>query len=1290
MKLIGWNCQGLGRPSTIRSLYNLLKAENPDILFIMETKSKKAAIEKIARKRNFQNFSTVDPIGTSGGLALLWKDTVTLSVLTAETNFIDAEVTSVDSPAFYLTCVYGDPVRHRRRVVWDRISALNHQGSRWLCYGDFNSYLSWHEKEGGARSTSHDGEIFRDFLSSCDFLDLGFNGSVFTWNNRRKGAANIRIRLDRALCNAAWRQVFDNASIFVKPAVCSDHCPILVDTEGGIVRGKRPFRFESMWTLHEDCKNAASRAWSIPVSGPASKQTLLKIAHCKEVYKKWNAEVFGNIYESIKSIKDELSHIQGLPSSLYSQERESELQKLLDVQLQREEEMWRQKSRLDWIKGGDKNTSFFHVTTLRRRHRNMILKLKAPSGEWSFSPTEVSNILCNHFQDLYSSEPINNNALTSVLDAVQPVVTDELNLTLCSAPREEEIRAALFRMAPLKSQGPDGLPPIFFQKYWEMVKVDLVALVEEFFSMGQIPKDLNKTFICLIPKVNAPDCAEQFRPISLCNIAFKIITKLIADRLSGALDQIISPSQSAFIPNRLISDNVLVAHELFHYIKKQKKGKEKFLALKGIRQGDPISPAIFILCSQALSAVIKKAEVEGNIKGVRVRHRSEPITHLLFADDCLLFSRINLQEVNSLKDCLDLYCNATGQAINLKKSSLTFSPNTHDRIKRWFSRILKVKNGDGPAKYLGLPTHFGVAKKDVFNDIKERTLSKLQGWKGKLLSHAGKEVLIKSAVAPMGDSEENKRVHWMSWQRLCKPKSRGGLGFKDSKFQNRALLAKVAWRLWSSPNSHWAKFLKSIYFPQCDFLDARVGNLPSWGWRSLLVGREVLLEGLIWRVGNGEKIRIWEDRWVPSLPNGRLQSLEPEGCSLIVVADLIDQDNRSWNVNLLHSLFSASDVAAILKIPLSLNPAEDKRYWSASRDGRFSVKSTYKLLIKKEEEEASARASSSRYRLWEHTPEERVCNEAIASGDGLKARQINIDSSCSRCGAHSELGDHILFDYPFARSVWFGSPLQFHPPVDGPCLKDWIQSWNIWFKQDKKIATESLSRASFICWYLWCVRNDQVFNGKVWTPLDVLHTAEMAYQEFFNAALKSNALSETGVIGSMPGSRFNGSQWSPPPVGVVKVDCDAAFIKDTAKGGLGVIFRDHTGAVLRARSIPIMLSSVIHGEIMAIRSALLLALDLGYKNLVVVSDSRDAILFIEGSKSPSWEMEGLVDDVVNLKSSFSSISFSFVPRAMNIVSDALARKALSLGCVTDWPNSIRWLQDLYGNEVTGCTPLFHQ
>ncbi|XP_043714817.1 uncharacterized protein LOC122663178 [Telopea speciosissima] len=327
----------------------------------------------------------------------------------------------------------------------------------------------------------------------------------------------------------------------------------------------------------------------------------------------------------------------------------------------------------------------------------------------------------------------------------------------------EDIRLALFAMAPLKPPGPDGLPPMFFQKYWEFVKEDLFSLVVDFFKTGCIAKELNRTYICLIPKVGAPETADQFHPISLCNVAFKIITKLVADRLHGILDQLIASNQSAFIPNRLISDNVMVAHEMFHYIKKQKRGKQNFLALKhdmrkaydrlewnfvegmllrmgfnhfwvdrvmacittvsysllingfikgsitptrGIRQGDPISLTIFILCSQALTAVLKQAKAASALHG----------------------------EVNALKECLDLYCTATGQSINLQKSSLTFSPNTHTKFKRWFSRVLKVKYGDGPSKYLGLPTNFGVSKKVIFQDVQEKTINKLQGWKGKLLS----------------------------------------------------------------------------------------------------------------------------------------------------------------------------------------------------------------------------------------------------------------------------------------------------------------------------------------------------------------------------------------------------------------------------------------------------------------------------------------------------------------------------------------------------------------------------
>ncbi|XP_043700369.1 uncharacterized protein LOC122651103 [Telopea speciosissima] len=387
---------------------------------------------------------------------------------------------------------------------------------------------------------------------------------------------------------------------------------------------------------------------------------------------------------------------------------------------------------------------------------------------------------------------------------------------------------------------------------------------------------MNKTLICLIPKTRHLESADQFRSISLCNVTLKIATKLIADRLRGALDSIISPAQSAFIHRRLISDNILIVHEVFHYIKKRKKDWTKLFALKldmrkaynrldwrfveailsrlgfhhrwvqlvmecirsvsysllingstkvtinpscGIRQADPLSSALFILCSQVLSSVITAAEANGSIQGIRVRNRGPKMTHLLFADDCLLFGQANLQEVTTLKDCLELYCKASGQEV---KSSLTFSPNTHSSFKRWFSKIIKIPYDDGPSKHLGLPTEFGTSKAILFNDLKDKTLKRMQGWKQNLLSHAGKEVLLKSIAFYMsnfasshfkllssfhsqirkvttnfywGDSTNKNKIYWVSGSRLCRSKQKGGLSFKDPKLENQALLSKLAWRL---------------------------------------------------------------------------------------------------------------------------------------------------------------------------------------------------------------------------------------------------------------------------------------------------------------------------------------------------------------------------------------------------------------------------------------------------------------------------------------------------------------
>lgn len=228
---------------------------------------------------------------------------------------------------------------------------------------------------------------------------------------------------------------------------------------------------------------------------------------------------------------------------------------------------------------------------------------------------------------------------------------------------------------------------------------------------------------------------KDFRPISLCNVLYKLISKVLANRLKKILPDIISPSQSAFVPGRLITDNVLLSYELIHYLNSKRKGKEGLAAIKldmskaydrvewvflqnmlirmgfdirwvrlimncvtsvtykikvngeytpqillqrGLRQGDPLSPYLFILCAEGLSAMLQKAEKEGKIEGIKICREAPRVNHLFFADDSLILMRARAVDAAVLKHILQVYEDASGQVINRDKSSIFFSPNTNE------------------------------------------------------------------------------------------------------------------------------------------------------------------------------------------------------------------------------------------------------------------------------------------------------------------------------------------------------------------------------------------------------------------------------------------------------------------------------------------------------------------------------------------------------------------------------------------------------------------------------------
>jgi hypothetical protein len=535
---------------------------------------------------------------------------------------------------------------------------------------------------------------------------------------------------------------------------------------------------------------------------------------------------------------------------------------------------------------------------------------------------------------------------------------------------------------------------IFYKKFWDIVGEKVTEEVLGVLNGGPMPPDWNETCIVLIPKTTNPDCMKDLRPISLCNVVYKLVSKVLANRLKLILDDIISPNQSAFVPGRMISDNILLAYECTHYMKTKKQGKEGYAAVKldmskaydrveweflervmrklgfadrwvqlvmtcitsvnyqvkvngdateiiiperGLRQGDPLSPYLFLICAEGFSAMLHEAERKGSLKGIKLCKRAPSVTHLLFADDSLLLieaDRNSMQEVNRI---LSTYEACSGQVVNKEKSAILFSKNTKKEVKVDLMEQLNILREGFSGKYLGLPVYIGKSKAKAFQYLKEKVWKILQGWKQKLLSKAGKEILIKAVAQAIpvyamacfdltkslcdeissmigrywwSNMDKENKIHWVSWENMTKPKKDGGLGFGDLYYFNLAMLAKQSWRILKNSTSLCAQVLAAKYFPDRDLLNAEAKSGISYCWRSILKGIQVLKNGIIWRVGDGYNINIWTDPWLPR-DSSRMVKSRRGNQLLTKVAELIDPISHSWDLQLIQQTFNLEDAKII-------------------------------------------------------------------------------------------------------------------------------------------------------------------------------------------------------------------------------------------------------------------------------------------------------------------------------------------------------------------------------------------
>ncbi|WZZ26944.1 hypothetical protein YC2023_010345 [Brassica napus] len=604
---------------------------------------------------------------------------------------------------------------------------------------------------------------------ACKIREMRFKGNSLFWAGKRDNVW-IQCRLDRSFGNDAWFRLFPQSSTEYMSMWPSDHRPLRIEfalEPESLQRGR--FYFDKRMFGKRGVEEAIIRGWEAE-NDSSDLSVLDRIAQCRTELAKLKKASDWNSKTKIERLQTELEKESSKRFPVFGVLRR--LKQELSKAFYEEEIFWRQRSREEWLREGDRNTTYFHNVVKGKKIRNKIMMLKDIFGNEHFTEGSKGNIAVEYFRDLFtSSNPVD---LETLFEGFNARVTTEMNDSLTREVSPEEIKKATFGIKASSSPGEDGLTGFFYQKYWHVVGPKLIQDVQGFFRTSILPAGWNHTQLCLLTKVTDPTEMKDMRPISLCTIQYKIISRIMCNRLKLILPEIISETQGAFVGGRLITDNVIIAHELVHGLGTNEKIGSQSMAVKtdmskaydrvewnflevflermgfdrkwvswtmacistvsfsvllnarshgfikperGIRQGDPLSPFLFILCAEALVHVLNASEAKGKLHGIKLATSSPPVHHLLFADDSLLLCDADVIESEEITRCLKLYGDASGQLINKAKSSLIFGKGIGDQTKADVKLALGIDKEGGEGTYLGLPECFKGSKRDLLSFI---------------------------------------------------------------------------------------------------------------------------------------------------------------------------------------------------------------------------------------------------------------------------------------------------------------------------------------------------------------------------------------------------------------------------------------------------------------------------------------------------------------------------------------------------------------------------------------------
>jgi hypothetical protein len=779
----------------------LLNNSKFSFISILENKLTLNSIDSFMNKiQNKWKFSHNIVDGQKCRILIIWDSTQWSNIiLHTNEQYITAILHNSSGLSVICTSVYGHNDEIRRNDLWKYLidQSLN-INLPWLVAGDFNSILSHNERLNNGVCSDMGDQVFIDCINKSKLIEPIFSGNFYTW----RGGLHFSIhsKIDRVFVNDLWSEKFKQYGINFGNHSISDHTPITIKLSNqNMKRRSIPFKYNNSWHRQRGYQNIIQPVLEQKFPGNALYNLLCKLKIVKSELKIWMSSN-SNIYSVLDKLKEETNEIykqlvqEPLNSNLveeYCTKNEQIHEIMRNIAIDNEQRM-----KINWLTKGDKPTEFFFskINNIKpARGNNLILQ---DNGSWFSASEKIGSEAITYFSNLFSS-PIDKLQFPDII--CKRILSQNAKENLCKPFLLEEVKNAVFQINDNSSPGPDGINSKFYKIHWEQIKNDIWDAMNSILQSGKIIKEINHTFICLIPKKpNAVDMID-FRPISLCNVSYKILANLLCNRMKSLMNELISYNQNAFIPGRVITDNSLLAFEMIRGFNRKKsnnlclkidlhKAYDKinrdfihhmlismnfplifadliyecittptFSVLvegspygfinssRGIRQGDPLSPYLFAIAMEYLTINLEMEFLKGNLSPI---YQIEPVvTHLIYADDILILTKATVQNATCIKHVFQNLNNITGLELNPKKTTLFLSKGAIN--KNQIANTLNVSIGNLPIIYLGIPLSNNKLRARDFGELIDQINKKFNHWHSKMLNISGRTELIKTVIHPI-------------------------------------------------------------------------------------------------------------------------------------------------------------------------------------------------------------------------------------------------------------------------------------------------------------------------------------------------------------------------------------------------------------------------------------------------------------------------------------------------------------------------------------------------------------